>query len=479
MTFLDPKDARIAECEAQLATRDALIVELRAKVAKLTARVAELEAKLGRNSGNSSKPPSSDGPEVQRKPKEPTGRRRGGQPGHEGHTRELLPIEQVDRIVPLVPTQCRRCSQPLHGEDASPLRHQVTEVPPIRPVVTEYQCHELRCEACGCATRAQLPPGVPEGAFGPRLMSMVAVCTGKYRMPKRVTQELLSDFLGTELALGSVSRVEQQVSQALAVPVEQARAFVREQPVVHQDETGWREDKHRVWLWVAVTPLVTVFELARSRGGEVSRRMLGEGVSGTLVSDRWSAYAWVHRLRRQVCWAHLLREFAGFAERGGVLAACGQSLLDEMGIAFEWWHRFTEGAMERRTFQRKMLPLMREVGRLLREASACGEKGAGTCREILKLEDSLWTFVYVAGVEPTNNPAERALRPAVIWRKGSFGTDSADGSRFVERILTVVATLKSQGRHVLDYLTAACESMLLGQATPSLLPEAIPALNSS
>jgi transposase len=320
---------------------------------------------------------------------------------------------------------------------------------------------------------------VPEGAFGPRLMSMVAVCTGKYRMPKRVTQELLSDFLGTELALGSVSRVEQQVGQALAVPVEQARAFVREQPVVHQDETGWREDKHRAWLWVAVTPLVSVFELARSRGGEVSRRMLGEGFSGTLVSDRWSAYAWVHRLRRQVCWAHLLREFEGFAERSGVLAAYGQSLLDEMGIAFEWWHRFKEGAMERRTFQRKMLPLMREVGRLLREASACGEKGAGTCREILKLEDSLWTFVYVAGVEPTNNSAERALRPAVIWRKGSFGTDSADGSRFVERILTVVATLKSQGRHVLDYLTAACESMLLGQATPSLLPEAIPALNSS
>jgi len=479
VTFLDSNNARIAELEGELAARDALIVELRAKVATLTRRVAELEAKLGKNSTNSSKPPSSDGPEVQRKRKEPTGRRRGGQPGHKGHTRELLPIEQVDLVVPLVPKQCRWCSKPLNGEDASPLRHQVMEVPPIRPVVTEYQCHELTCEACGLATRAELPAGVPEGAFGPRLMAMVAICTGKYRMPKRITQELLSDFLGAELALGSVPRVEQQVSQALAVPVEQARAFVREQPVVHQDETGWREDKHRAWLWVAVTPLVTVFELVRSRGEKVARRMLGESFSGTLVSDRWSAYAWVHPLHRQVCWAHLLRKFKSFAERKGLLAAYAQSLLDEMGIAFEWWHLFKEGAMTRRTFQRKLRPLMREVGRLLREASTCGEKGAGTCREILKLEDSLWTFVYVDAVEPTNNSAERALRPAVIWRKGSFGTDSPDGSRFVERILSVVATLKSQGRHVLDYLTAACETMLLGQAAPSLLPASTPTLNSS
>lgn len=480
MSQIDPRDARIAELEAQLAARDARIAELLAKVETLTARVAELEAKLARNSSNSSKPPSSDGPGVQRKPKPPSGCKRGGQPGHKGHHRQLLPVEQVDVLVPLVPKQCRRCAAPLRGEDLAPERHQVTEVPPIKPVVTEYQRHALTCDACGTTTRAELPAGVPPGAFGPRLTSMAAICTGKYRMPKRATQELLSDFLGVELSLGSVPRLEQRVTDALAAPVGEARTFVRKQAVVHQDETGWRENKRRAWLWVAVTPLVTVFEIAQSRGAVVARRMLGESFGGKLVSDRWSAYTWVHPLRRQVCWAHLLREFQGFVERKGPLAENGQALLDEMGIAFEWWHRVKDGTLTRRTFQRKMRPLMREVGRLLRAASVrTDEKGAGVCREILKLEDSLWTFVYAEGVEPTNNSAERALRPAVIWRKGSFGTDSECGSRFVERVLTTVATLKSQGRHVLDYLTATCEAALLGQPAPSLLPALAPTVNSS
>jgi len=451
-----------------------------AQVAALSARVAELEAKLASNSSNSSKPPSSDGPGVQRKPKAPTGRKRGGQPGHKGNHRQLLPVEQVDVLVPLVPKQCSRCAAALHGKDSNPERHQVTEVPPIKPEVTEYQRHALKCAECGKTTRAELPAGVTTGAFGPRLTSMVGICTGKYRMPKRATQELLSDFLGVELSLGSVPRLEQQISRALAASVEEARSFVRKQAVIHQDETGWRENKQRAWLWVAVTSKVSVFVIDRSRGAGVARRMLGEGFDGTLVSDRWSAYTWVHPLHRQACWAHLLREFQGFVERKGALTDIGQALLDEMGVAFEWWHCLRDGALSRRTFQRKMRPLMREVGRLLRTASSHeGEKGAGVCRKILELEHSLWTFVYVEGVEPTNNLAERALRPAVIWRKGSFGTDSESGSRFVERILSAVATLKSQGRHVLEYLTAACQAVLLGQVPPSMLPMSALPLNSS
>jgi transposase len=174
------------------------------------------------------------------------------------------------------------------------------------------------------------------------------------------------------------------VARALAAPVEEARAFVRKQAVVHQDETGWRQDRRRAWLWVAVTSLVSVFEIAPSRGAVVARRMLGESFGGRLVSDRWSAYSWVHPLRRQVCWAHLLREFQGFVEREGPLAEIGQALVDEMGIAFEWWHRVKDGTLTRRTFQGKMRPLMRELGRLLRAASARTEdKGAGVGREIL------------------------------------------------------------------------------------------------
>jgi transposase len=435
----DPRDKRIAELEAQVAERDQLIAVLRANIETLTARVAELEARLGRNSSNSSKPPSSDPLETRRKEPSPTGRKRGGQPGHPGTKRELLPVEKVDEVKRLVPKRCKGCRAHLRGEDPAPLRHQVTEVPPIKPVVTEYQCHALTCEQCGEVTRAELPPGVPSGAFGPRLTAMVAVCTGAYRMPKRIVQELLSAFLGVELSLGSVPKLEQRVGDSVAETVEAARRFVRGSHHVHLDETGWREEKHRAWLWVATTPLVSVFEVVRSRGKEVAQRMLGMDFAGTAISDRWCAYNWLHVLRRQVCWAHLLREFQGFVDRGGVCKKYGQMLLDEMAVAFSWWHRARDGTLTRQTFQRKMRPLMREVGRLLQEAVVrLPRKEAGTCQEILKLEEAMWTFVYVDGIEPTNNRAERALRPAVIWRKGSFGTDSQRGSRFVERILTVV-----------------------------------------
>jgi len=459
-----------------LVERDQLIVVLLAKIKALTAQVAELEARLGRNSSNSSQPPSSDPPESPRKGKEPTGRKRGGQPGHPGAKRELLPLEQVDQVKRFIPKQCGKCQGQLLGEDPAPLRHQVTEVPPIQPVVTEYQCHALSCGACGAVTRAELPPEVPRSAFGPRLTAMVAVCTGAYRLPKRLTQELLSTFLGVELALGSVSNLEQRVSASVAVAVEDARQFVRSSPTVHLDETGWREEKRRAWLWVAATPLVSAFNVVRSRGKEVAQSMLGLGFVGTAVTDRWCAYNWLHVLRRQVCWAHLLREFQGFVDRGGTCKEYGQMLLDEMAIAFTWWHNARDGTITRRTFQRKMRPLMREVGRLLREAVVrLPKREAGTCRELLKLEDAMWTFVYVEGVEPTNNRAERALRPAVVWRKGSFGTDSVKGSRFVERILSVVTTLRSQGRNVLEFLaTAGAASLGLGVA-PSLLPSQLAA----
>jgi transposase len=297
---LDPRDARIAQLEAENAA-------LRERVARLEAQVAELLARLGQNSRNSSKPPSTDPPGTPREPKEPTGRARGGQPGHKGHRRERLP---ADRVVPVVPSRCGRCRRPLRGRDPDPWIHQVVELPEIRPDVTDYELHELGCE-CGARTRASLPAGVSQGAFGPRLMAAVALCTSRYHMPKRMAQEFLRDMLGIEVALGSISKMEQSVSQAIAAPVEEARAAVREQLVAHQDETGWHQGieqgrKGRAWLWVAVTALVTVFRIARSRGAEVTKEMLGEDYRGFLVVDRWAAYRWVARGMRQLCWAHYL-----------------------------------------------------------------------------------------------------------------------------------------------------------------------------
>ncbi len=465
MLELDPRDARIAALEAKVAW----LVE---RVAKLEAENADLRAELARTSRNSSQPPSSDPPGTPRQPKDPTGRARGGQPGHKQHKRERL---EPDEVVVLVPDRCERCHRKLHGRDPEPRVHQVIDLPEVRPHVTDYEQHELGC-SCGARTRAELPVGVPRSAFGPRLTASVALLTGRYRLPKRTVKELLADFFGIDVALGSVSKMEQTVSKAVAAPVEEARQAVREQDVVHQDETGWFEAptdgrKARAWLWVAVSAAVTVFRIARSRGAKVAKEMLGEDFGGFLVVDRWSAYLWKPRGMRQVCWAHLVRDFRSFVERGGASARIGEKLLVQARLMFRNWHRIRDGTLTRATFQRRMKEVERSVGRLLRRAVVCGDaKTEGMARDILKHGPALFTFVLATGVEPTNNVAERALRGAVIWRKISFGTDSENGSRFVERILTVVASLKQQRRHVLGYLTAACEASLHRQPAPSLLP---------
>jgi len=257
----------------------------------------------------------------------------------------------------------------------------------------------------------------------------------------------------------------------MAEPVAEARAYVQAQPAAHLDETGWREGQQRAWLWTAVTTWVTVFVVRRSRSGKVARELVGEHFWGWLVTDRWSAYTWYPTWRRQLCWAHLLRDIEAMIARGGRSQEIGEALQAQARQMFHWWHRVRDGTLAHPTFARYMWPVRREMERLLEAGQTCGvPQTEGTCREILKLRQGLWTFVRHDGVEPTNNAAERAIRPGVLWRKGSFGTQSPEGSRFVEAMMTVVATLKQQHRNVLDYVTAACAAMLWGEPAPSLLP---------
>jgi transposase len=380
-------------------------------------------------------------------------------------------VEEVDEVVVLKPAQCQGCHAPLSGEDASPFRHQVIEIPPIKPVITEYQWHQLVCSACGETTRAPWPAGVPSGTYGPRVHATVALCTGSYRLSKRTTGEVMDDLFGVPMSVGTISQSEKATTEVVAEPVEEARTYVHEQRVAHLDETSWRQGDKRAWLWVAVTSWVTVFLVRLSRGGQVARELLGEGFRGILVTDRYRAYNWYPVRWRQLCWSHWLRDFEAIRGRGGVSEEIGDALLGQAHPMFVWWHRVREGTLQRSTFRSSMSPLRREVERLLEAGSTCGvPTTAGTCREILKRREALWTFVQVEGVEPTNNTAERAIRPGVQWRKGSFGTQSEEGSRFVESMMTVVATLKQQQRNVLAYLTAAHEAALRGEAAPSLLP---------
>jgi transposase len=464
--------AQVCEQQAIIEAQKRTIAALEERLQRLETRIRELEARLAKSSGNSSRPPSSDPPGAPPPalPKR-TGRRRGGQPGHEKHSRSLVPPERVTRTIVVKPEACRRCGDALEGDDPNPYRHQVAEVPKVVASVEEYQLHTLGCVKCGISTRATLPPGVPVRQFGPRLQAMVSVCSGAYRMSKRGIEELVEDFFGVPIALGSVSNLEQATSEAVAAPVEEVARAIREQPVVHADETGWFEGSKRAWLWAAVTAHLALFLVRMSRGAKVAKELLGAAFAGILISDRWSAYAWVDVARRQLCWAHLLRQFRGFQDYGPEASAIGQPLELLTETMFHAWHRVRDGTMTRAAFQKLMTPLRQYVVMHLRAGMSCpAQRVAGRCREILELEPALWTFVDVDGVEPTNNAAEHRVRHPVMWRKTSFGTDSPCGSRFVERILTVVTTLRLQGRNVLDYVTEACEAALQGRPPPSLLP---------
>lgn len=449
------------------------ILHLEARVVRLEATVQDLLERLRQDSRTSSRPPSSDPPQSQRRRRrQPSGRRPGGQPGHQGQTRTLTPVEEVDEVIVLKPVSCAHCTQPVDGDDPEPQRHQVFEIPPIRPMVTEYQLHQLSCPACGNTTRAAWPAGVPTGMVGPRAQAITALFTGAYRLSKRTTQRVLEDLYGLSMGLGTLSNLEAATAQAVAAPVEEARTFVQEQASAHLDETGWREGGKRAWLWVAATMWVTVFLVRLSRGSQVARELLGETFRGILITDRWSAYHWYPVRWRQLCWAHLLRDIEAMIERGGRAQEIGEALRSQARQMFHWWHRVRDGTLKRSSFRSYMSPLRREVEQLLLRGSTCGEaKTEGVCRDLLKRRQALWTFVHLDGVEPTNNAAERAIRPGVLWRKGSFGTQSAQGSRFVEAMMTVVATLTQQQRNVLEYLTVACEAVLRDEPAPSLLPE--------
>ncbi len=446
------------------------------RLRRVEERLAALEERLTQTSRTSSRPPSSDPPGAPpRRRRAPSGRPPGGQVGHVGQGRTLLPVEQVDHIVEVKPEACVRCGAVLAGEDPDPGRHQVAELPRVAPVVTEYRRHTLRCGACGTTTAAPWPEEMARGSFGPRTQATVAYLAGRLGVSQRDVAELLAVLFALEVSVGSIAALEQQVSGAVAAPVAEAHAYVQQQAVVNADETGWREATQRRWLWAAVTPLVTVFVVLTTRGKAGAHALLGATYAGIVGSDRWSGYSWVDPAQRQLCWAHLLRDFAAFVERDGEPARIGQALLDVSAQIFGQWYRVRDGTLSRAAFQTTVAPLQTQVGTLLREGATLEHgKTQRACANILKLETALWTFVTTQGVEPTNNAAERALRRAVVWRRRSFGTQSAEGSRFAERLLTVVTTLRQQDRDVLDYLTAACTAVQGGEPPPSLLPGSAP-----
>jgi len=468
----------VVELSARLVALEERVEGLARENERLTKENAVLKERLGLSSKNSHKPPSSDGPATPKdggqKKRRKKGRKPGGQPGHDGNHRTLLPEEQVDRFEDVHPKDCNVCGGAVFGSDDAPQRHQVHDLPEeIRLTTVEYRLHALFCPDCRKTTRAELPEGVSWSPFGPRLQASVALLSVDYKQSDRKIRDFLQDFFGFEVSLGAVASMRKAVSEALVRPHNEALEHVQDQEIVHADETGWRVKAKRAWVWVATTFCVSLFLLRPRRSGEVAQELLGEDFLGYLVSDRWSSYKWVDKRRRQLCWAHLLREFLRIAGRGGSSGRLGRRLEKLGHDLFHEWHRYRRGELQWSSFRTYAGEIRREVRACLDRGSRCRqEKTAATCRDLLECETMMWTFTRVEGLEPTNNAAERALRPAVIRRKLSFGTQSDWGSRFVERMLTVSTTLRQQGRDVLGYLTEACRARQHQQDAPSILPAA-------
>lgn len=449
------------------------VAALKLVVAQLQAEVRDLRARLGLHSANSDRPPSSDGPSAPPRPvKPPTGRSQGGQPGHEGVSRAVLPAEEVDEIITLAPRRCRRCHRALparaRASDPPPIRHQVTEIPAFVAHVTEYGL-EARVCSCGETTRASLPRDVPSGVVGPRLQAVASLLTGRYHLSRRDAEEAIDVLFDARISLGTLVDLEAKTAAALEQPYQEVAAAVRAAPVVHADETGWRQRGKRRWLWIAVTALHALFRIDPNRSREAFERLLGN-FEGTLTTDRWSAYAHLPNERRQVCWAHLKRDFQKLVDRGGAAVEVGRAGLDAVKGVFGALTAFERGEINRRRLGRRLQPVKRRLRAALeRGTTNADHKAAALSTNLLDLWPALWTFAEREGVEPTNNNAERPLRSAVLWRKGSFGNQSDGGARFVERILTAVATLRKQGRAVLSFLEAAIRARLGRRTPPSLL----------
>lgn len=438
--------------------------------AKVEARIAELEkevAELRRRVGGGS-PPGSAGakqPNVKPSPPKPkSGKKRGGQTGHARHVRPLAPPDKVAEVHDHFPENCGCCGASLDGTDPEPVRHQVAEIPPIEPTILEHRLHQRTCQRCGKTTRAKLPKGVPTSQFGPRMTALLSLLRGEYRIGIRPIQRLCSDVLGLSISTGAICRVSERTAHVLEGPYNELRRVARLEPA-NIDETTWRENRARAVLWTMVTATVTVFHIAATKGAKELRAILGNGYFKVVMCDRAKAYRRVAKL--QWCWAHLRRDFQAMIQRGGSGKAIGEELLALSSAMFEWWHRMRDGEIARSTMQREITALKPLFEAEMEAGLECGcARTASTCRDLLDNWDNLWRFVWTKGVHPTNNPAEQAHRHAVIWRKSCYGSDSAKGSRFVERLLSVTATCRMQGVSALDYLTSCHTAHLQGQTIP-------------
>ena len=419
---------------------------------------------------NSSLPPSTQHPHSKPARREPaSGKKRGGQPGHPRHQRPLIPSDQCQDVVKLIPQQCRHCQNPLSGMDAEPLRHQVWEMPEIKPLVTEYQQHRLDCPHCGKTTCAPLPADVPTCQAGPRLMAFTSLLMAYFRQSKKRAALFLQAILNQPSSAAWLVKLQNRVTTIMRPPYHQLAAALPAESVLSGDETPTKEANQKAWLWTFVARNFTVFTVRPNRKGITVRDLLGAAYPGVITCDRARMYFQVGRV--QWCWAHLKRDFQAWIDSpDGEAKQHGQELMEQTGKLFNLWKQYRKDEISYAELKVRMQPVSKEIEALLSWGVHCGNtRLAPTCRQLWEYRERLWVYLDVEGVEPTNNRSERALRHAVIWRKLSFGTQSAAGSRFVETMLSIIETCRQQGRNVLAYVTESIQNHLSGQSVPMLL----------
>lgn len=448
-----------------------------------------LRENLSRTSANSSQPPSKNPIGFKPNRKEPTGKKRGGQEGHKGHEKKLYSLESCAEVIDHKPTGYCGCGAAITvGAESKVHRHQIVELPPIKPIVTEHRFHVGICANCGREHRVpEMSEIISRSGYGPRVAAYVGVLSGQYRQSYRQIKSQMKAIFGVEISVGAIHHLRTEVSESVGGAVSEAIRYLQQQPRLWMDETrftqrngdGQNASKKAGWLWVAMTPLVACFQIALSRSAQTAQDFIGEAFAGFLTTDRCPSYLWHPAERRQVCWAHLIRDFIQISERTGVSAGIGIDLLAQGKLLFSLWYQFRDGTLTRPQLQLAALPVQAEISRILHEAAAIPlgveektplSKTVGTCRKILTLEVSLWLFLREDAIDPTNNLAERSIRPAVIWRHISFGSDSADGSLFVSRLLSVVSSLLLQQRNPFDFILDSVLASRFGSSPPSILP---------
>jgi len=432
-------------------------------------KIAKLEQQLNRNSKNSSKPPSTDQKsntiDVGKKPPRAS---------RTGRARLSFSSDKIDRHVQCKQEGCPYCgSSKIQLSGRSPEILQQAELPEIRAIITEFHLHKYCCEECGKNSTAPLPTGVPDSAFGPKLMGLLATLTGVMHVAKREAIQLIKDLYDIDMGIGSVPNVEERVAVALNPVYDRIHKFImRHKFCTHFDETSWRDNGKRHFVWLATCQHAAVYRIDRNRSTAAFQRLIGQETwTAPAVTDRYAVYSSFKN--HQFCLAHLIREFKGYGERDGPDKTIGLAIEKELRLSCRIHREYREGKLPLVLRNRRLGARKRRVKCWLEDGLANGGDAlAKICETLLDDFEKLWTFTQIFGMEPTNNMAERDLRKLVVWRRKSYGTRSDRGKRFVERVTTAAQTIRKHRGNVLHFIQQAVECFYK-QALPPLISEAM------